>query len=234
MNPRRNRVWQTYLALAVALALISLSASCSKKAKPFDKSIIKEGDLIFTRLDYEKDSEGLSFLLPNLPVNHVGIIVKDPKHKRLVVLESWKQVRLTPLDEFIKRACAYDENGKLKYHDSTKIYIKRLTNLNKEQLERGIKWGFGRIYIPYDRMYDWKTDYRYYNSEFIIKMLNIAKLIPVPDMKPLSAYINGRKPIPLQIKMLKEDTPVALVDTIWELPILTTVFSGTVANPEKK
>ena len=191
--------------ICVAVGAIAMITALTYRDTTISLKNVKPGDLIFVRLDYDTDSKSLAWLLPGDQPNHVGFITKDPKNEeQLAVLECWKHVRTTPIEDFLKRA----RGGK--------ITIKRIPNLEPVKLSQAINWAFNKNGTLWDNSYDWLREYRYYNSEFIFKMLERSGIIPVPSAVPIASYVAGRKDKPRQLEALvPDDRLVVLVDKLF-------------------
>ena len=216
------------LPLLAALIVLGGIAGISLALTHHDTTIslknVKPGDLIFTRLDYDTDSHSLAWLLPGDQPNHVGMIILDPKNEgHYNVLECWKHVRTTPIDDFFKRA------------RGAKIIIKRIPGLDPVKLSQAVNWAFNKSGTLWDNTYDWLREYRYYNSEYIFKLLERNGILPVPPAVPLAHYIAGRTDKPRQLEALvPDDRLVVLVDKLfnYEQMPLELVTEGTA--PVKK
>jgi len=206
----KKQGWKRWLLPAAVVIFVAIGIAMMVSALTYHDTTIslknvEPGDLIFARLDYDTDSKSLAWLLPGDQPNHVGLITKDPKNQdRLAVMECWKHVRSTPMEDFFKRA-----NG-------GHITIKRIPNLDPIKLSQAINWSFNKNGALWDNTFDWLREYRYYNSEYIFKMLERNGIIPVPPAVPIAQYVAGRSDKPRQLEALvPDDRLVVLVDKLF-------------------
>jgi len=210
--------------VAVALALVVVTAAAvvgvalvvwQYREPPLDLSVLETGDLVFVRLDADHDAKSLAYLLPEGP-NHAGFAVVDPRSGAVEVLEAWKHVKLTPLDEFMARA------------QGSQVWVKRFIPELATKVPQAVGWGKAQIMYPYDRDYSWDTEYRYYNAELLFKALDNGAVYPRPELKPMAAYAQGRPGMPPSLQVVPEGTLLVLVDVLFNAPELRTVTQGPV------
>ncbi len=196
------------LAAVAALAL----AACSEPT--FDPAKLMEGDLVFVKMTGDDDAAEMSFLLPDKPYNHVAMLSWDGKNKRFEALESWKTVRLTKLDDWLKR------------FKGEKIIVKRFKYAQPEQIRSALGICFNFLQLPYEREMRWDSDWAFYNSELILKCLERAQVINKVELKPMASYIAGRENPHYLTRLVPDDDGVAFADVLFNEPNLATVFEG--------
>lgn len=200
--------------------LFTLFANCNTKENSIEStSFIKEaksGDIIFQTS--KSDQSHAIQLATDSKYSHLGIIIKEGN--RVDVFEAVEPVKLTPIDEWIKR-------GK-----GGKFVIKRLKNAEKLLSEDNLlllkKTGKQFAGKHYDSQFRW-DDNRIYCSELVWKMYKQALNIEIGQLQKLSDF-NLKNP--LVAKKLKErygdklplNEPVISPAAMFESELLETVM----------
>lgn len=109
------------------------------------RSELQTGDIIFCSVNYLFSKIIQTFT--KSVWSHVGIIYRDDKLNRILVLESEKLigVRFAPLSKYIK-----DYHGKNKPYKGQIAIGKVTTPINIDQLHKGISFGMNELTKPYD------------------------------------------------------------------------------------
>ncbi|MFN8252990.1 MAG: YiiX/YebB-like N1pC/P60 family cysteine hydrolase [Ferruginibacter sp.] len=130
-----------------------MASSVSKKQLkkmpviPYEKvrDYLKTGDIFFSSGSYA--FSGIIQKLTKSTWSHVAVIYKDEELKRVMVLEAEPNVgiRLIPLSKYL-----HDYKGKKRPYKG-QIAIARLsTEMQKENLNKGISFGLDELTRPYD------------------------------------------------------------------------------------
>lgn len=130
-----------------------MASSVSKKqlkkmpVMPYEKvrDFLKTGDIFFSSGSYA--FSGVIQKLTNSTWSHVAVIYKDEELRRVMVLEAEPNVgiRLIPLSKYL-----HDYKGKKRPYKG-QIAIARLnTEVQKDNLNRGISFGLDELTRPYD------------------------------------------------------------------------------------
>jgi uncharacterized protein YycO len=131
----------------------------------------RDGDMIFQT---SKSSQSQVIQdLTHSNFSHCGIIFH--KSGRTYVLEAVQTVRLTPIDEWIKRGV----NGKYSVTRYTKP-------LSKDDVDRMYMYAKNQLGKPYDLKFQW-SDRRMYCSELIYKVY-VAGGVTLSDCKVFKDY----------------------------------------------
>ena len=155
--------------LTITIALISHAQSDSGYGD------FQSGDIIF-QTSRSSQSKAIQ-LASGSKYSHMGIIYK--KGSDFFVYEAIQPVKLTPLDEWIKRG------------DNSHYVVKRLKNadnyLTTENLTKMKKIGEKYNGIDYDLYFEW-SDSRMYCSELVWKIYNEAFGIEIGALKKLGDF----------------------------------------------
>lgn len=135
---------------------------------------LKSGDIIFHT---SKSSQSLALQLAmRSPHSHMGLILI--RHGKPFVFEASKNVRYTPLKEWVERG----EEGK--------YVVKRLRNdslLNEQGLARVFTLATEYLDKPYDPYFEWSDD-RIYCSELVWKIYYRAFGIEIGDFQTFREF----------------------------------------------
>lgn len=146
-----------------------------KKRSDTPTSDFQNGDIIFQT---SKSSQSKAIqLATNSEYSHMGIIYE--KDNKLFVYEAIQPVKLTPLDEWIKRG----EDGHFvlkRIKDSKKI-------LTKETLAKMMEIGQQYENKDYDIYFEWSDD-RIYCSELVWKIYKQATGIEIGELEQLKDF----------------------------------------------
>ena len=157
--------------LYIILSLIII-ISCQSKSV---KNDFENGDIIFQT---SKSSQSKAIqIATKSKYSHMGIIYK--KGEKFLVFEAVQPVKLTPLDDWIKKG----ENGH--------YVVKRLKNskqiLTSEKLSNMKKIGNEFIGKNYDLYFEW-SDKRIYCSELVWKVYKRAAGIEIGKLEKLEDF----------------------------------------------
>lgn len=177
----------------------------------------REGDILF-HTSRSSQSKAIR-LATRSPFSHVGVLVKEGNE--WMVLEAVQPVKLTPVDEWIRRG------------EGRRVTVKRLKEaeryLTAEALARMKSLGKSYLGRPYDLAFEW-TDQRLYCSELVWKLykagtgLELGALQRLKDFD-LSHPAVRRKLVERYGQRLPVDEPVISPGTMADSPLLETVWT---------
>lgn len=196
----------------IALSLLACeesNISSGRLKKTTQTEALQNGDIIFQS---SSGGQGKAIqIATGSPWSHVGIIYIDQGEK--MVFEAVHPVKITPLEEFIKRG------------DGGAYTVKRLKNastlLTAEALGKMKKAGQKHLGKNYDLYFGWSDD-RIYCSELVWKIyhealgLQIGKLQKLKDFKLDNPIVQWKlkerygKKIPYEEKVI---SPAAIYDS---------------------
>ncbi len=211
-----------YIILSFIILLVFLIGKQSAKRVDVTFSQIekklskdfKDGDIIFQTS--ESSQSNAIKLATNSNITHCGILFK--KDSLTYVVEAVQPVKITRLYEWIA-------NGKNK-----KYAVKRLENLNKNQLQNMKNYGMKLIGKNYDLYFGW-DDTKIYCSELVWKIYKKGANIELCKLKKLKEFNLSDKNVK---KVLNErygneiplNEKVVSPSQIYESSLLKTIYSN--------
>lgn len=207
--------------LTVSIALFfSFSYQSSNKfltKKENRKIVYQEGDIIF-----QSSSSGQSSaiqLATNSKYSHCGILIKTRKGE-LMVAEAVQPVRITSIEEFIRRG---DDN-----HYVIKRLIKKDSILTDNILKQMKELFYSFEGKDYDILFEW-SDSKIYCSELVWKIYERTTGLHLGEPKPLKDYSLNSKLVKKTMqerygKNVPWDEPMVAPSTIFESELLETVI----------
>ena len=211
-----------YIILSFIILLVFLIGKQSVKGVDVTFSQIekklskdfKDGDIIFQTS--ESSQSNAIKLATNSNISHCGILFK--KDSLTYVVEAVQPVKITRLYEWIA-------NGKNK-----KYTVKRLENLNKNQLQNMKNYGMKLIGKNYDLYFGW-DDTKIYCSELVWKIYKKGANIELCKLKKLKEFNLSDKNVK---KVLNErygneiplNEKVVSPSQIYESSLLKTIYSN--------
>ena len=211
-----------YIILSFIILLVFLIGKQSVKGVDVTFSQIekklskdfKDGDIIFQTS--ESSQSNAIKLATNSNISHCGILFK--KDSLTYVVEAVQPVKITRLYEWIA-------NGKNK-----KYAVKRLENLNKNQLQNMKNYGMKLIGKNYDLYFGW-DDTKIYCSELVWKIYKKGANIELCKLKKLKEFNLSDKNVK---KVLNErygneiplNEKVVSPSQIYESSLLKTIYSN--------
>ncbi len=130
------------------------------------QQLVRQGDFLFQQLQCGPLCEAIeeaTFGYKHYRISHVGIVVDSAGEK--YVLEAYGSVRLTPLDDFLRRSV--DSKG------MPKVLVARLRRPYQSMLPQAIEYGMSLVGKPYDTVFSLSND-AYYCSELVYFMFRHA------------------------------------------------------------
>ena len=203
------------------LCLFAYSVSgCSDQSQTSveDQTALQNGDIIF-QVSKSSQSKAIQ-LATGSKYSHMGIIYNNGGN--LSVYEAVQPVKLTPLDDWIKRG----ENGHFvvkRLKDADQLLSSQVLNQMKE---------VGQKYISkdYDVYFEW-SDERIYCSELVWKIYNEVLGIEIGNLQDLSEFDLSNEAVKQKIKErygenIPLDEKVISPGEMFNSDLLITVLEG--------
>ena len=202
------------MRLPVLLVIAVISSSCSAQAD----YEARNGDIIFHT---SRSAQSVAIQkATNSPYSHMGIVyIRDSKP---MVYEAVEPVKLTPLDDWIRRG------------DGGRFVVKRLVDadrlLTPGSLERMLEAGKEFEGRHYDLYFEW-SDERVYCSELVWKIFKRALGVEVGDLQTVSSFDLSHPSVQAKISERWNGQPppdelVISPAAIFESSLLVTVYEN--------
>jgi uncharacterized protein YycO len=197
------------------LTLLLVFSACKKEAAAPAAVALKSGDIIF-QASTSAQSKAIQ-LATHSKYSHCGIIFQNDGKD--FVFEAVQPVKLTPLDEWIKRG------------EGAHYVVKRLKDtsvLTPKVLDEMRTAGRGMLGKDYDLYFEW-TDMRIYCSELVWKIYKDGANLEVGHLQKLGDFDLTNPVVQQKLKerygeTIPKDEMVISPQAVFESDLLTTVM----------
>jgi len=196
--------------------LLAVASGCFGQGLNGDRVGLKEGDVLF-QTSRSTQSQAIQ-IATHSRWSHMGMLVREKRG--WLVFEAVQPVRLTPLNEWVRRG----QGGH--------VVVKRLKDaakhLDEKTLSRMRQIGRRLLGKPYDLTFEW-DDRRVYCSELVWKIYKEGAGIELGHLQRLKDFDLSHPAVQKKMRerygnKLPLEEPVISPQAMFESPLLSTVF----------
>ncbi|MDP2875090.1 MAG: YiiX family permuted papain-like enzyme, partial [Holophaga sp.] len=196
--------------------LLAVASGCFGQGLNGDRMGLKEGDVLF-QTSRSAQSQAIQ-IATHSRWSHMGMLARE--NGRWMVFEAVQPVRLTPLNEWVRRG----QGGH--------VVVKRLKDaakrLDEKNLSRMRQVGRRLLGKPYDLTFEW-DDRRIYCSELVWKIYKEGAGIELGHLQRLQDFDLSHPAVQKKMRerygnKLPLEEPVISPQAMFESPLLATVF----------